>query len=414
MAVLTGEPVQQSGAQPVGPIDWSSRLAGRTREQDNLLGGILALANVHGLINFSGGFPEPSLFPTAVVRDIATRLLDEDAGVALQYAPSEGIASTRDAIAARLLVTDGRRPADDELMITSGGIDAVTLISKSMVDPGDVVLVEAPSYLGAIAGFAGFDAVVRGIPMDADGLDVDALAALLAGPGPTPKLIYTIPDFQNPSGRVLSTPRRHALIELCRRYGVLIIEDVAYSQLGFEEDVQPSLWSLAPDVTVQIGTFSKTFFPGVRLGWAAGPATIITQLSIAKQNSDQCSGALGQRLLEEYLRGGHFDAQLPKARALYRGRAEKMTAALELHFSDLGEWTVPRGGFFSWLRVPGVDTDELAGPARAANVAYVPGAGFFAEYRNSEHLRLSFSRVVEDDIDLGIARLASAVRAARS
>jgi 2-aminoadipate transaminase len=197
---------------------------------------------------------------------------------------------------------------------------------------------------------------------------------------------------------------------------VLIVEDVAYRELGFTDVDRPSLWSLGPDITVQIGTFSKVFFPGVRLGWAAGPAQVITQLTVAKQNSDQCAGALGQRLAEEYVRGGHLDAALPAARALYRSRGEEMDAALTRHFADLGEWAAPRGGFFCWLRVPGVDTTDLVGAALGAKVAFVPGAGFFpgeGADGSSEHIRLSFSRVEEADIDPGIARLADIVRAAR-
>ncbi|MET1072053.1 MAG: PLP-dependent aminotransferase family protein, partial [Umezawaea sp.] len=325
-------------------IDWSTRLAARTRTQQDLLGGILALANARGVVNFSGGFPDLSLFPTGTVADITRDLLAQDAAIALQYAPSEGIESTRHAVADQLLADQGHRPADDELMITSGGIDAVTLIAKSLLDPGDVVLVEEPSYLGAVSGFAAFDPVLRSVPMDDDGLDVEALAALLAASDVVPKLLYTIPDFQNPSGRLLSAERRTALVELCSRYGVLIVEDVAYRQLGFTAEQHPSLWSLNPDVVVQIGTFSKTFFPGVRLGWAAGPAEVVAHLVVAKQNSDQCAGALGQRMLEEFLRAGHFDTHLPRARELYRGRAAVMLGALAEHFDGLGTWTEPRGG----------------------------------------------------------------------
>lgn len=389
-------------------IDWSTRLAARTRTQPNLIGGILALANARGVINFSGGFPDLSLFPTDVVADIARDLLAADSAIALQYAPSEGIESTRHAIADLLSIEEGLRPADDELMITSGGIDAVTLIAKSMLDPGDLVLVEEPSYLGAVAGFAAFDTELRGVPMDDDGLDVSALASVLAST--SPKLIYTIPDHQNPSGRTLSLERRTALVELCRLHGVLIVEDVAYRQLGFSGDRHPSLWSLGPDVVVQIGTFSKTFFPGVRLGWAAGPAEIVAQLCVAKQNSDQCAGALGQRMLEEFLRAKHFDTHLPRARALYGSRAAVMVSALERHFDGLATWTTPHGGFFTWLHVPGIDTTALALRAKEAQVAFVPGAGFFAAKADHEHLRLSFSRVNEPDIDVGIARLAQAVR----
>jgi 2-aminoadipate transaminase len=277
-----------------------------------------------------------------------------------------------------------------------------------MVDPGDVVAVEEPTYLGAVTGFAGFGATLRGVPMDSDGLDVDAFAAMLAG-GTRPKLLYTIPEFQNPSGRTQTPERRVALTELCRRYGILIAEDVAYRDLGFDGSRQPSLWATAPDVTVQIGTFSKTIFPGVRLGWAAGPSAVIDQMAVAKQNSDQCAGALGQRMVEEFIREGRYDAQLVTERALYRRRGEATVLALRAHMPAGVTWTVPTGGFFTWLHVPGVDTTQLAAGARQRDVAFVPGASFFAERVEHDYLRLSFSRISEPDIDEGIRRLAMAI-----
>ncbi|HET6876356.1 MAG TPA: PLP-dependent aminotransferase family protein [Jatrophihabitans sp.] len=394
-------------------IDWTGRFARRTQGRDGTLSAILALANASGVINFSGGFPDHSLFPTETLEGLVDKLLHEDASVALQYAPSEGIASTRDALAGQLERSQGRRPGAAELMVTSGGIDAITLIAKSMLDPGDTVVVEEPSYVGAVTGFTSFDAKVAAVPIDVDGLDVDAFARLLES-GVRPKVVYTIPEHQNPTGWTLAAQRRPALVELCRRNGVLIVEDVAYRELGFAGDPAPSLWSLGPDVVVQVGTFSKTFFPGVRLGWAAGPAEVIAQMVFAKQNSDQCSGALGQRLVEEFIRGGYYDGHVARARELYRRRAAAMTSALETSFAGTpARWSRPDGGFFSWLRLPGVDTTALAGRARAADVAFVPGAGFFAGPPDTQHLRLSYSRVSEPDIAEGIARLAAAAGFAR-
>lgn len=405
--------MQQISEKPQA-IDWTRRFAQRTQGRDGTLSAILALANASGVINFSGGFPDHSLFPTEVLEGLVEKLLHDDAAVALQYAPSEGIASTRDALAGRLARSQGRRPGAAELMVTSGGIDAITLIAKSMLDAGDTVVVEEPSYVGAVTGFTSFDASVAGVPIDAGGLDVGAFADLLAS-GLRPKLVYTIPEHQNPTGWTLAPDRRADLVELCRRHGVLIVEDVAYRELGFADDPAPSLWSLAPDIVVQVGTFSKTFFPGVRLGWAAGPAEVIAQMVFAKQNSDQCSGALGQRLVEEFIRGGYYTDHVARARELYRQRAATMSAALDASFADTpARWSRPDGGFFSWLRLPGVDTTALAARAREANVAFVPGAGFFAGPADTEHVRLSYSRVSEPDIAEGIARLAAAAGFARS
>src|ERR1700761_1911916 len=228
-----------------GHRDWDERLARRT----HALGGseitaILSLAGATDVITFSGGFPEPATFSNGVLADIAFRLIAEEPGVALQYSATEGLAGIREYVSGRLAATDGRAPDAGELMITSGGIDCMELLAKSYVDPGDVVVVEAPTYLGAIMAFRGYEADVRGVPMDDDGVRVDVLADLLAG-GLRPKIFYTIPDYQNPTGLSLSAERRAALGPLARQYGFLILEDVAYRELGFGEAPPASLWSMA-------------------------------------------------------------------------------------------------------------------------------------------------------------------------
>ena len=393
--------------------DWTASFARRARA----LGGgeitaILALAGASDVITFSGGFPDPQTFPAGVLAEISGRLLAEDAAVALQYSATEGLASLRSYLAGRLELLEGLRPGPGELMVTSGGIDCMELLAKSLIDPGDVVVVEAPTYLGAIMAFRGYEADVRAVPMDAGGMRVDALDDLLRG-GLRPKVVYTIPDHQNPTGLSLAADRRPALAALARRYGFLILEDVAYRELGFDDVRPPSLWTLAPDMVVQAGTFSKIFFPGVRLGWAAGPPVIIDQLCTAKQNSDQCSGALGQRMLEEYGHGGHLDAQLVASRALYERRAGLITRALAEHMPAGTTWTTPRGGFFTWLTLPeGVDTVALTPAARAAKVAYVPGRPFYTDGAGARQLRLAYSRVADDLISEGVRRLADLTRGA--
>src|SRR5580692_9002286 len=346
--------------------DWTASFARRTQT----LGGgeitaILSLAGATDVITFSGGFPDPATFPRDVLGEIAAKLIATDVAVALQYSPTEGLPGLRDYVAGRLASLQGLRPAEGELMITSGGIDCMELIAKSMVDTGDVVVVEAPTYLGAIMAFRGYEADLRGVPMDDDGMRVDVLADLLST-GLRPKVLYTIPDHQNPTGLSMAADRRAELVDLARRYHFLILEDVAYRELGFEDTAPPSLWSQAPDVVVQAGTFSKTFFPGVRLGWAAGPSEIITQLVTAKQNSDQCSGALGQRMLEEYGRGGHLDRQLVQSRALYERRAALMNEALRAHMPDGTTWpSPPRPAPARWPTCPASrSTLARAGPHR--------------------------------------------------
>jgi len=384
---------------------WEELFAIRTRGgAGEGIAAILGFLGHPDLISFAGGFPDAATFPAERTAALLQELASTGDTSAFQYAPTHGLAGTRDVIASRLETLQGARPRDDELLVTSGGIEALELVSKSFLDEGDVVVVEGPTYLGAIMAFRGFEADVVAVPLDADGLDVGNLAGRLAA-GLRPKLLYTIPDHQNPAGVTLSAERRAELVELARRYGFLIVEDVAYRELGFDGSALVSLWSIAPDVVVQAGTTSKTFFPGVRLGWAAGPAEVVAQLISAKQNTDQCAGALGQRLFEEYARRGWIDEQLERSRALYARRWERLLAALERSMPPGVEWTRPSGGFFSWLSLP-VDAAELARRAVDEGVAVVPGTPFFPDGRGRTNLRLSFSNVDDELIDVGIARLA--------
>jgi 2-aminoadipate transaminase len=391
---------------------WEDLFAARTRgDVGEGIAEILSLLGVPGLISFAGGFPDPLTFPRERAAELLGELAATGEASAFQYAPTRGLAGPLDALAGRLEALQGRRPADDELLITSGAIEALELVGKSFLDRDDLVVVEGPTYLGAIMAFRSFEADVVAVPMDEHGLEVDEVERRLAE-GLRPKLLYSIPDHQNPAGVSLSRERRALLVELARRHGFLIVEDVAYRELGFEDDAAPSLWSLAPDVVVQAGTTSKTFFPGVRLGWAVGPARVCARLVSAKQNTDQCAGALGQRLFEEYVRRGWIDEQLVRSRALYRRKCERMLRALERCMPAGTRWTRPRGGFFSWLTLPdGADAAELARRAVEHGVGIVPGSPFFPDARGGDNVRLSFSLVAEEQIDEGIERLASLVTA---
>ncbi len=282
---------------------------------------------------------------------------------------------------------------------------------QALIDPGDTIAVEAPSYLGALMAFGGAEADVVAIAMDDDGLRVDALAERLAA-GLRPKFLYTIPEYQNPTGRTLPLDRRRELVELCRRHGVLIFEDVAYRELSFDGTSLPSLWSLGPDVVLQAGTFSKSFFPGVRLGWAAGPPDVVAELAAAKQNTDQCAGGLGQRLVEEYGRAGGFERHVPAARALYASHWAALSAALTRHMPEEVDWTEPTGGFLTWLTLPEeLDTLAMRPGATEAGVAYVPGRPFHVGEEGGNTLRLSFSHLNETDLQIAVERLASVVPA---
>src|SRR5436190_4596264 len=316
-------------------------------------------------------------------------------------------------------VDDGDRSAGEPGHRASGRLDGAVRRAypgrgrpRPGLDPDDVVLVEAPTYLGAIMAFRSFQANVIGVPVDEGGLDVDGIGAAIGRHG-RPKLLYTIPDHQNPTGVSMASERRQGLVDLARRHGFLIVEDVAYRELGFDDDRPPSLWTIGPDVVVQSGTFSKTFFPGVRLGWAAGPAPVVEQMVLAKQNTDQCAGALGQRLLEEYGRRGGLEEQAGRARALYGRRCALLMEALAAHMPAGVRWTHPRGGFFSWVTVTAeLDTVELASRALDRRVAFVPGRPFFADGSGGNTLRLAFSRIDDRDIDEGVRRLAEVVAGA--
>jgi 2-aminoadipate transaminase len=389
---------------------WNRLFATRTRsEVGDGIASILSLLAIPGLISFAGGFPDPRTFP----RERAAALLAELAAAgesrAFQYAPTRGLAGPLDALARRFETQQGRRPREEELLITSGAIEALELVGKTFLDRGDLVVVEAPTYLGAIMAFRGFEAEIVAVPMDNEGLQVDELERRLQR-GIRPKLVYTIPDHQNPGGVSMALERRELLVELARRFGFPIVEDVAYRELAFDGTALASLWSLAPDLVVQAGTTSKTFFPGVRLGWAVGPPEIAAQLVNAKQNTDQCAGALGQRLFEEYVRRGWIDEQLAQSRALYAEKCERMLAALERSMPRGTLWTRSRGGFFSWLTLPsGVEATELATRAVEAGVGIVPGTLFFADGRGADNVRLSFSMVDEAQIDQGVERLAALI-----
>jgi len=391
------------------PRAWQELFAARTRGGvGEGIAEILGLLAVPGLISFAGGFPDPRTFPRERASQLLAEFAETGEASAFQYAPTRGLAGPLDAVAGRIESAQGRRPADDELMITSGSIEALELTGKTFLDAGDTVVVEGPTYLGALMAFRGFAAEIAVVPLDDDGLQVDELERQLAG-GLEPKLLYTIPDHQNPAGVSMSTERREALVALARRYGFVIFEDVAYRELDLGEKSRPSLWSLAPDVVVQAGTTSKTFFPGVRLGWAASPAAISSQLVSAKQNTDQCAGALGQRFFEEYVRRGYLDEQLDASNALYRMKRDCMLAALEQSMPDHVRWTSPRGGFFTWLTLPGGDASSLAATAVTAGVGIVPGSLFYPDGRGNDNVRLSFSLVDESQIAAGIATLATLV-----
>jgi 2-aminoadipate transaminase len=392
---------------------WSDLFARRARADGGTeIAQIMALAGRTDIISFAGGFPDPAAIDREALTAVLTDLGASDDLAPLQYAPNDGLPGLREYLAGRLEAQEGVPVGEGELLVTSGGIEAMHLAATVFLDAGDTVLVEAPTYLGAPMSFSTLEAAVETVPLDDDGLDVDALAAMLDG-GLRPKFLYTNPDHQNPAGVTLSADRRRALVDLAALYGFPIVEDVAYREFTFDGTPPPSLWSLAPQSVVQIGTFSKIFAPGTRLGWAVGPADVVQRLAWAKQFTDQCASGLSQRIVEEYGRRGHLDRQIEVATGLYRDRCRRTMECFESELPDGVHWTRPLGGFFTWLTLPeGHEALDVALRSAEAGVAVVPGNAFFPDDRGRRHVRVCFSRASIDEIEDGVRLLAGVLRGA--
>jgi 2-aminoadipate transaminase len=371
----------------------------------NEISSFIGHAGDQDVITFSGGFPAPETFPKTALLELFPRVVNDPA--ALQYAPTAGLPGFRDWFAGWLEEHDGQRPADGELLMTSGGMEGLALLSHCLLDPGDLVVAEGPTFMGALLAIRHVQCQVEAVPLDKDGFDVAAMERLLRRPGgQRPKFVYLIPDYQNPTGHSLSVERRHALVALARRYGFLIVEDVAYREIGFDGVRRPSLRSLAPDVVIQLGTFAKTFSPGIRMGWITAPAALTTHLVRAKQYTDQCVSALGQRLLEEYGRSGDFDRGIAASREFYQKRCAAIVDALTEYLPPEVTFTRPGGGFFTWLTAPEpVDVAALQPAARRARVVFMAGHTFYPDGRGANQLRLAYSKVPPEQIAVGVRRL---------
>ncbi|MBM7867871.1 aminotransferase class I/II-fold pyridoxal phosphate-dependent enzyme [Heliobacterium gestii] len=374
---------------------------------------ILKVTQAPDILSFAGGLPEPALFPVDAVKEATQKILDRDSHRVLQYSPTEGWPALKTYIAEHYGVTP------DCILPVSGSQQGLDLIARSLLDPGDEVIVERPGYLGALQIFQGYQAQLTEVTLDDDGPDLTALeAAFQRGRA---KLFYTIPNFQNPTGITMSLARRRQVIELARRYGVVIVEDDPYGQIRFAGESQPSLWSLAggcaadPDLAiVHLGSFSKIVVPGFRVGWVLGPASFISRLVLLKQTTDLHTGTFVQALLAEMMTGFDFPAHLASLRKTYGSRASSMLASLHRHLDGVAQWTKPQGGMFIWVRLPaGIDTATLLPLAVAeAKVAYVPGAPFYASNPELNCLRLNFSNVPEASIEAGMERLCRLLRKA--
>ncbi|MGI8642636.1 MAG: PLP-dependent aminotransferase family protein [Thermomicrobiales bacterium] len=360
-------------------------------------------------IFFGNGAPSPALIPVSQLQKAATRVWSE-AGSNLGYAEAAGYAPLRQLITERMTMQGMTTPAD-QVMITNGSQQGIDLIAKVMLDPGDAVVIEGPTYLGAIQAFDSYEAEYLVAPMDDQGIDPDVLDRLLHDATRPPKLLYTIPTFQNPSGRTQTGERRRQLLTVARQHGLLVVEDDPYGELRFAGTPEPNLRALDPDV-VYLGTFSKTIAPALRVGWTAAPADLIGPLISAREAADVHGERTAPRIVQQVARD-HLDASIQRARIGYRRRRDTMLGALEATMPPGVHWNEPDGGFFIWLELPPhLDAESLLPLAASHGATYMPGGWFFHDRRPFNAARLSFSSIAEERISIGIERLAHAVQAA--
>jgi 2-aminoadipate transaminase len=375
------------------------------------------LAKGPDMVSFAAGYPDPSLFGWDEVRSIAAELLATREPATLQYGPTGGYQPLLEAL---LPVLDARgiRAGLDELLITSGSQQGIDLVARLFVDPGDVVLVELPTFTGGIAAFKNMQATLAGVRQDADGISLDHLDEVWQshrGRGRAVKLLYVIPNFQNPTGRLLSLAKRLRLLEWAARRDVLIVEDDPYGSLYFEDvasaaETRPLRADDVEGRVIYLSTVSKTLAPGLRVGWLVAPASLVDRFDTAKQSADLMTGSLDQRIVHEALRRGVIDRLAPALRALYRRKRDLMQDALRATLGDRLTWDVPKGGFFLWATLPtGQHDNALLDRALRQRLVFVVGSAFHVDGTGHDAIRLSFSAPPEDRIAEGVRRLASAM-----
>ena len=398
---------------------WQNRYAERMAGvNSSIIRELLKLTQIPGLISFAGGLPAPEIFPIDVCNSAATTLLQTQGQQALQYSATEGYTPLRQFIADKLNRM-GMNFTVDNILITSGSQQALDIIGKIFIDPHDNVLTERPSYLGALQAWKAYQSEFVTVPVDNDGVDVDAMEAVLKS---NPKFMYILPNFQNPAGVTLSLERRKKLVALANQYGIPIVEDDPYGELRYEGDDLPSLVALDRKLhddddgnVLYLGTFSKIFAPGLRLGWMAGPTAVIQKCTMAKQGADLHTSTFTQMLLYEIAKDGFLDEHKQLIRRVYKERRDIMLEGLEKHMPDGVTWTHPQGGLFLWVTLPEeMQARDVFDRALENKVAFVPGSAFFPEsdsgYTGHNTMRLNFSNAKPDQIAIGIERLGQAIR----
>jgi 2-aminoadipate transaminase len=375
---------------------------------------LMAMSDRPEVISFAGGLPDTSSFPPETFASMTARIADESCARALQYGPTEGLAETKgcivDVMAAERMTVD-----PDDVLVTTGGQQVLDLVTKTLIDPGDTIVAEGPSYPGALNAFQAYQANVVQIDMDSDGMRVDLLEETLdrlGRDGKPPKFVYTVPSFQNPGGVTMSLPRRRRLVEVARERELLVLEDNPYGLLRYEGDRLPTLYSLDGGVYVMyLGTFSKIFSPGLRLGWVVAPPPVLERINLGKQQADLCTSTLSQILVHAYFEHHDWREYVGALTELYRARRDTMLDALAEHFPPQAEWTRPGGGLFIWATLPDfIDTSDLLAAALRVDVAFVPGEGAFLDGRGRSSMRLNFSGADEDQIREGIRRIGEVIK----
>jgi len=367
---------------------------------------LFAVASQPDVVSLAGGMPFVQAIPAADVMDAVRQVLEEDGAKALQYVGGQGHLSLRERLVL-LMGEEGVEADPHDMVITTGAQQALDLVGKIFIDPGDLIAVEAPAYVGALTAFSAYQPRYLQIEVDDEGMAVDQLEEALVR-GDRPKFVYTCANFGNPSGMTLSYARRLRLVSLCREAGVPIIEDNPYGMLRFEGDALPALRTLDPDNVIYLGTVSKVFSPGVRVGWALAEPSVIQRLVLAKEAADLCGSSFNMLVTERYLAGDRWRPNLQAMVDIYRSRRDVMLEVIAETFPDGARWTSPTGGFYVWITLPDwVDTRALLAAAVERRVAYVPGTAFYPDGRGADQMRLAFCLPTEDRIREGVARLGS-------
>ncbi len=372
---------------------------------------LFAVASRPEVVSLAGGMPYLEGLPLDAIGEMAQRVIATRGTTALQYGSGQGDETLREQIL-EVMRLEGIVAHPDDVVVTTGSQQALDLVTRLFVNPGDVIVAEAPSYVGALGVFRAYQADVVHVPLDQDGLIPEALEDALSGlarAGRRVKLLYTVPNFHNPAGVSLSAERRPRILEIARRYGVLVLEDNPYGLLGFDGEPVPAMRSLDEDGVIYLGSFSKTFAPGYRVGWAVAPHAIREKLVLASESAILCPSNASQLAISAYLATCDWRGQIKAFRELYRERRDAMVGALSEHLPR-ATWTVPDGGFYTWVRLPeGLDAKAMLPRAVTARVAYVPGTAFYADGQGADHMRLSFCFPTPERIREGVRRLAGVI-----